>query len=67
MKRHSTMGTLPLRSGETAIINAYERDLSSGDIAALTEDFPWWTGGGNNKRRYKASLIVLVTPTILER
>lgn len=67
MKNHNIIGSIPTRSGETTIINAYTRDLTEGELSALTENFPWWTGGGNSKRRYQTSLVILVTPYILER
>ncbi|MBY7854243.1 hypothetical protein KW429_11105 [Vibrio fluvialis] len=66
MKRDGLIGSVPVRSGETTVINAYTRDLTQGEINSLGEEFPWWAGGGNSKRRYQTSVVVLVTPVILE-
>ncbi|WP_390240790.1 hypothetical protein [Vibrio sp. R78045] len=65
--QHGTITGIPIRSGETVVLNAYERDLSSAQITSLAEQMPWWTGGGNTKKRYKAALIVMVRADIMGR
>ncbi|WP_281188474.1 hypothetical protein [Vibrio harveyi] len=66
-RRQNAMGNVIMRDGDHAIVSAYERMLTSADVQSLAEQFPWWAGGRNTKKRYKANLIVVVNPTILER
>ncbi|MDE5179017.1 hypothetical protein [Vibrio fluvialis] len=66
MKRNGLIGSVPVRSGETTVLNAYTRDLTQGEINSLGEAFPWWTGGGKSKRRYQTSVVVLITPVIMD-
>ncbi len=66
-KQHGTISGIPIRSGETVVLNAYERDLNRADLASLAKSLPWWTGGGKSNKRYKSSLIVMVKPVIMER
>ncbi|WP_160171288.1 hypothetical protein [Vibrio parahaemolyticus] len=66
-RRQNTMGTVIMRDGDHAIVSAYERMLTAADVQTLSEQFPWWAGGRSSQRRYKASLIVVVNPTIRER
>ena len=65
--QHGTISGIPIRSGESVILNAYEKDLSSADIASLHERLPWWTGGGKGSKRYAAAMIVMVRADIMER
>ncbi|MHC5780238.1 hypothetical protein [Aliivibrio fischeri] len=66
-KQHGTISGIPIRSGESVVLNAYERDLTRADLASLEKNLPWWTGGGKSNKRYKSSLIVMVKPVIMER
>ncbi|MGD8116843.1 hypothetical protein [Vibrio sp. TRT 29B02] len=66
-RRQNNRANVILRDGDTTVVSAYERNLTSADIASLAKQFPWWTGGSNGARRYKSNLIVVVRPTILER
>lgn len=66
-KQHGTISGIPIRSGETVVLNAYERDLNRAELASLAKSLPWWTGGGKTNTRYKSSLIVMVKPVIMER
>lgn len=65
-RRQNTMGFVVMRDGQHTIVNAYERMLTAADVDQLAEQFPWWAGGKESKRRYKSNLIVVVQPTILE-
>ncbi|MDN3661081.1 hypothetical protein [Vibrio agarivorans] len=65
-RRQNTMGFVVMRDGQHTIVNAYERLLTAADVSQLAEQFPWWAGGNQTKRRYKSNLIVVVQPTILE-
>ncbi|MCG9578617.1 type II and III secretion system protein [Vibrio tubiashii] len=65
-KQNNTANVI-LRDGDTSIVSAYERYLTSADVQSLAENFPWWAGGANGARQYKSNLIVVVQPTIVER
>lgn len=64
--QHGTITGIPIRSGETVVLNAYERDLSSAQLTSLHKQMPWWSGGGKANKRYKAALIVMVRADIME-
>ena len=66
-RKVNDMFNVVMRDGTSAVISGYERYLTSADVQSLAEEYPWWTGGQNNKRRYKANLMIVVHPTILER
>ncbi len=65
--QHGTISGIPVRSGESIILNAYEKDLTSAEVASLDERLPWWTGGGKQNKRYTAAMIVMVRADIMER
>lgn len=64
--QHGTITGIPIRSGETVVLNAYERDLSSAQLTSLNKQMPWWSGGSKTNKRYKAALIVMVRADIME-
>lgn len=66
-RSNRTIGTVSLRSGETSLLNAYERELSSADVTALAKEFPWWAGGGKSNRRFKANVLIFVQPVVMAR
>lgn len=66
-RRQNAKGNIVMRDGDHAIVSAYERMLTAADVSSLTQQFPWWTGGKSEKRRFKSNLIVVVKPTIMER
>ena len=66
-RKQNNTANVVMRDGDTTIVSAYERFLTSADIKSLAKDYPWWAGGGNGSSRYKSNLIVVVQPTILER
>ncbi|MCC2524951.1 MULTISPECIES: type II and III secretion system protein [Vibrio] len=66
-RRQNNNANVIMRDGATTIVSAYERSLSSSDVQSLNERFPWWAGGNTGAKRYKANLIVVVKPVILER
>lgn len=66
-RTQSVISNVILNSGESAVITAYERELTSSDISTLSQDFSWWAGGQSTKQRFKSSLVIIVKPVVLER
>lgn len=66
-KKQGNSAVLLMRDGDTTIVSAYERFLTSADVKSLAKDYPWWAGGGQRGTRYKSNLIIVAQPTILER
>ncbi|MEI8659196.1 hypothetical protein [Vibrio sp. Hal054] len=65
-RKQGESASVVLKDGQSSIVTAYEHFLTEADLQSLAEDFPWWAGGYNQKRRYKASLVIVVQPTIME-